>query len=190
MSSRRRLSPRGAGCIAEIEKESLDSTGLRSEVVTLWQGGAFHLYRFKRYTDVRLVFAPEQQAAFYGGDPDNFEFPRYDLDICLFRAYENGQPVQPGDYLSFSRTGPREGDLVFVSGNPGRTSRLLTMAELKELRDQAIPFRLLSLKAGSVAGIWSARNGENARRAREALFGVQNSRKAFDGRLAGLLSPP
>ena len=80
--------------IAEIEKESLDKTGLRSDVVTLWQGGAFHLYRYKRYTDVRLVFAPEQQIAFYGGDPDNFEFPRFDLDICLFRAYEDGKPAK------------------------------------------------------------------------------------------------
>jgi len=84
--------------IADIEKESLDKTGLRSDVVTLWQGGAYHLYRYKRYTDVRLVFAPEQQIAFYGGDPDNFEFPRYDLDICLFRAYENGQPAKVKDY--------------------------------------------------------------------------------------------
>ena len=90
--------------IAEIEKESLDSTGLRSDVVTLWQGGAYHLYRYKRYTDVRLVFAPEQQIALYGGDPDNFEFPRYDLDICLFRAYENGQPARVKDYLRFSPT--------------------------------------------------------------------------------------
>src|SRR5438477_509243 len=79
---------------AEIEKESLDKTGLRSNVVTLYQGGAYHLYRFKKYTDVRLVFAPEQQAAFYGGDPDNFEYPRFDLDICFFRVYENGQPAK------------------------------------------------------------------------------------------------
>ncbi|MGO8701946.1 MAG: S46 family peptidase [Limisphaerales bacterium] len=176
--------------IAEIEKQSQDQTGLRSEVVTLWQGGAYHLYRYKRYTDVRLVFAPEQQMAFFGGDPDNFEFPRFDLDICLFRAYENGQPVHPSDYLRFSREGPREGDLVFVSGNPGRTSRLLTVAELKELRDQAIPFRLMSLKDREVLlESWSARTDENARRAKEVLFGVKNSRKAYDGRLAGLLSP-
>jgi len=80
--------------IAEIEKESLEQTGLRADVVTLWQGAAYHLYRFKRYTDVRIVFAPEEQIAFYGGDPDNFEFPRFDLDICLFRAYENGQPAK------------------------------------------------------------------------------------------------
>src|SRR5208282_1512290 len=113
--------------IAEIEKESFDRTGLRSDVVTLWEGGAYHLYRYKRYTDVRIVFAPEEQIAFYGGDPDNFEFPRYDLDICIFRAYENGRPAHIDDFLRFSRQGPRDGDLVLVSGNPGRTSRLLTV---------------------------------------------------------------
>ena len=90
--------------------------------MTLWHGGAYQLYRFKRYTDVRIVFAPEQQIAYFGGDPDNFEYPRYDLDICLFRAYENGQPVKVKDYLKFSSAGAREGDLVFVSGHPGHRS--------------------------------------------------------------------
>jgi hypothetical protein len=176
--------------IADIEKESLDRTGLRSDVVTLWQGGAYHLYRYKRYTDVRLVFAPEQQIAFFGGDPDNFEFPRYNLDICLFRAYENGQPAKVKDFLRFSPTGAHEGDLVFVSGHPGRTSRLLTVAELQDLRDEALPFRLSTLKRLEVLlGNWSARSQENARRAKKELFSVQNSRKALDGRLAGLLDP-
>lgn len=176
--------------IATIEKESQDKTGLRSDVVTLWQGGAYHLYRYKRYTDVRLVFAPEQQIAFFGGDPDNFEFPRYDLDICLFRAYENGKPAHITNYLKFSTTGPRDGDLVFVSGHPGHTSRLLTMAELQNLRDQRLPLGLASLKRMEVLlNNWSQRGEENARRAREMLFGVQNSRKANDGRLAGLLDP-
>jgi hypothetical protein len=176
--------------IAGIEKESLDKTGLRSDVVTLWQGGTYQLYRYKRYTDVRIVFAPEQQAAFFGGDPDNFEFPRYDFDICLFRAYENGKPARTRDFLKFSPTGPRDGELVFVSGHPGGTSRLLTMAELDNLRDQALPFRLVMLKRDEVLlANWSARADENARRAREYLFGVQNSRKALDGRLAGLLDP-
>jgi hypothetical protein len=176
--------------IAAIEKESLDQTGLRSDVVTLWQGGAFHLYRYKRYTDVRLVFAPEQQTAFYGGDPDNFEFPRHDLDICLFRAYENGHPARVREFLRFSPDGPRDGDLVFVSGHPGATSRLLTVSELEELRDHALPFRLTLLKSQEVLlSAWSARSEENARRAKSALFGVANSRKALDGRLAGLLDP-
>ncbi|HEX4264406.1 MAG TPA: S46 family peptidase [Verrucomicrobiae bacterium] len=176
--------------IAEIEKESLDKTGLRSDVVTLWQGGTYQLYRYKRYTDVRIVFAPELQAAFFGGDPDNFEFPRFDFDICLFRAYENGEPAKTKDFLKFSATGPRDGELVFVSGHPGGTSRQLTMAELDNLRDQGLPFRLANLKREEVLlGNWSAREEENARRARESLFGVQNSRKALDGRLAGLLDP-
>jgi len=176
--------------IAEIEKESLDRTGLRSDVVTLWQGGAYHLYCYQRYTDVRLVFAPEQQIAFYGGDPDNFEFPRYDLDICLFRAYENGRPAKVEHFLRFSPKGAAEGELVFVSGHPGRTERLLTVAELEYQRDQALPFRLNSLKRLEVLlGNWSARSEENARRAKDDSFGVQNSRKANDGRLAGLLDP-
>jgi hypothetical protein len=174
--------------IADVEKESMESTGLRSDVVTLWQGGAYHLYRFKRYTDVRIVFAPEQQIAFYGGDPDNFEFPRYDLDICLFRAYEQGKPAKTQDFLKFSPRGAADGDLVFVSGHPGRTSRLLTMSELCYLRDQSLPFRLASLKRLEVLlGNWSARSEENARRGRSSLFGVQNSRKAADGDLAALL---
>jgi hypothetical protein len=176
--------------IAGIEKESLEQTGLRSDVVTLWQGGAYHLYRYKRYTDVRLVFAPEQQMAFYGGDPDNFEFPRYDLDICLFRAYENGRPAHIQDYLRVSPQGPRDGDLVLVSGHPGHTSRLLTVAELEELRDAVLPFTLEELKwRESLLDSWSARGAENARRAKSLSFGVKNNRKRGDGQLAGLLDP-
>lgn len=176
--------------IAEVEKESQDRTGLRSDVVTLWQGGAYHLYTFKRYTDVRLVFAPEQQIAFFGGDPDNFEFPRHDLDICFFRAYENGKPAKVNQYLRFSAKGAADGELVFVTGHPGRTSRLLTVAELEYLRDFGLPTRLANLKRVEVLlANWSARSVENARRARDDYFGVQNSRKALDGRLAGLLSP-
>ena len=173
--------------IAGIEKESLEQTGLRSDVVTLWQGGAYHLYRYKRYTDVRLVFAPEQQMAFYGGDPDNFEFPRYDLDICLFRAYENGRPAHIQDYLRVSPQGPRDGDLVLVSGHPGHTSRLLTVAELEELRDAVLPFTLEELKwRESLLDSWSARGAENARRAKSLSFGVKNNRKRGDGQLAGI----
>jgi hypothetical protein len=176
--------------MAEIEKESLDKTGLRSDVVTLYQGGQYHLYRFKKYTDVRLVFAPEQQIAFFGGDPDNFEYPRYDLDICLFRAYENGQPSKVQHYLTWSKAGAGENELVFVSGHPGRTSRLLTVAELEYQRDFRIPYALQRLKSLDVLlTAFSARSDENARRAREELFTVQNSRKAYDGELAGILDP-
>lgn len=176
--------------MAEIEKESLEKTGMRSDVVTLYQGGKYHLYRFKRYTDVRLVFAPEQQIAFYGGDPDNFEYPRYDLDICFFRAYENGKPAKVQHYLKWSEKGTAEGDLVFVSGHPGRTSRLLTVNELEYLRDVRLPNTLRRLfRMEVVLSSYSGRSQENARRAKDDLFGVQNSRKALKGELAGLLEP-
>ncbi|MBK9138690.1 MAG: S46 family peptidase [Verrucomicrobia bacterium] len=176
--------------IAEIEKESRERTGLRSDVVTLYQGGAYHLYRFKRYTDVRLVFAPEQQIAFFGGDPDNFEYPRYVLDVAFFRAYENGQPAQIEHFLKWSAKGAADGELTFVSGHPGRTSRLLTLAELEYLRDVAYPYQLDLLKRREVLlSVWSARSEENARRAKDDLFGVQNSRKARDGGIAGLYDP-
>lgn len=176
--------------IAEIEKESQDRTHLRSNVVTLYQGGQYHLYRFKRYTDVRMVFAPEQQAAFFGGDPDNFEFPRYNLDICLFRVYENDRPIHVDHYLKWSKSGAVEGELTFVSGHPGRTSRLLTMPELEYLRDIQYPYSLGRLKRREVLlSSWSARSAENGRRAKDELFGIQNSRKALDGGHAGLFDP-
>jgi hypothetical protein len=176
--------------MAAIEKESLDATGFRSDVVTLYQGGAYHLYRFKKYTDVRLVFAPEQQVAFFGGDPDNFEYPRFDLDICLFRAYEDGKPVKVPHYLKWSKSGAAEGELTFVSGHPGRTERLLTVAELEYLRDRQYPISLAYLKRREVLlRSWSERSGENARRAKDELFGIQNSRKARDGGHAGLYDP-
>jgi hypothetical protein len=176
--------------MAEIEKESKDKTGLRSDVVTLYQGGRYHLYRFKRYTDVRVVFAPEQQIAFYGGDPDNFEYPRYDLDVCFFRAYENGKPAKIEHYLKWSEAGTKDGDLVFVSGHPGRTSRLLAISELEYTRDYRLPKTLARLyRLEVILTAYSARSQENARRAKDELFGVQNSRKANIGRLGGLLDP-
>jgi hypothetical protein len=148
------------------------------------------LYRFKRYTDIRLVFAPEAQIAFFGGDPDNFEFPRYDLDVCFFRVYENNQPVQSTHYLKWSDRGAADNELVFVSGHPGRTSRLLTTPELAYLRDNQFPDQLATLKRREVLlSSWSARSQENNRRAREDLFGIQNSRKVRDGGLAALQDP-
>jgi hypothetical protein len=158
--------------------------------VTLYQGGLYHLYRFKRYTDVRVVFAPEQQIAFFGGDPDNFEYPRFDLDVCFFRAYENGKPAKIQHYLKWSQAGTKDGDLVFVSGHPGRTSRLFTMAELEYVRDVQMPRTLQRLyRMEVVLNSYSERSLENARRAKDDLFGVQNSRKARRGGLAGLLDP-
>lgn len=176
--------------MAGIEKESVDKTGLHGEVVTLYQGAKYHLYQYKKYTDVRLVFAPEDQIAFYGGDPDNFEYPRFDLDICVFRAYENGLPARVAHHLSWSKSGPANNELVFVSGHPGRTDRLRTMAELEYLRDLEYPRTLQRLKRVEVLlSSWSARGAENARRARTELFSVKNARKVRDGALAGLLTP-
>src|SRR5437762_9418235 len=108
------------GAISKIEDDPKKETSLRSNVETLYQGGQYHLYRFKKYTDVRLVFAPEQQIAFYGGDPDNFEYPRFDLDICFFRVYENDKPAKIEHYLKWSKEGAKDGELTFVSGHPGR----------------------------------------------------------------------
>jgi hypothetical protein len=176
--------------ISQIEKESFDKTKLRSDVVTLYQGGQYHLYCFKKYTDVRLVFAPEQQIAFYGGDPDNFEYPRFDLDVCFFRVYENDQPVKIEHYLKWSKAGATKDELVFVSGHPGRTDRLNTVAALDYMRDRSFPYLLQRLNRWEVMLLaFSGRSEENAREAKEFLFMVQNSRKARNGGLEGLLTP-
>ncbi|HVA49682.1 MAG TPA: S46 family peptidase [Pirellulales bacterium] len=173
-----------------IEEESFQKTGLRSDVITLYQGGQFHLYRYKKYTDVRLVFAPEKSIAFFGGDPDNFEFPRYDLDVCFFRAYEDDQPAKIEHYLAWSESGAGDDELVFVSGNPGRTNRLNTVAHLRFLRDRVFPLSLNVLRRREVMlRTYSDRSRENARRAQDELFGYQNSRKARLGGLAGLQDP-
>jgi hypothetical protein len=132
--------------ISAIESESLKATGLRSDVVTLYQGGMYNLYRYKKYTDIRLVFVPEFQAAFFGGDPDNFNFPRFNIDMALVRVYENDQPVHPESYFKWSTTGTKERDVTFVTGNPGSTSRLDTVAHLQELRDTSIPIILRLLE--------------------------------------------
>ena len=173
-----------------IEKESMDKTGLRSDVITLYQGGEYHLYRYKKYTDVRLVFAPEQDIAFFGGDPDNFEYPRFDLDICFFRVYEDGKPAKIKNYLKWSPAWPKDGELVFVSGHPGRTDRLDTLAHIEFIRDRAMPDLLNRLRRREVLLLtYSQRSAENTRRAKDDLFTVQNSRKARLGMLAGLQDP-
>jgi hypothetical protein len=173
-----------------IEKESLDKTGLRSDVITLYNGGLYHLYRFKKYTDVRIVLAPEKDIAFFGGDPDNFEYPRYDLDICFFRVYEDGKPATIEHYLKWSPKGAGDGELVFVSGHPGRTDRLDTMDHIQFLRDVVFPQAMRKLYRWEVTlSTYSTRSRENARRAQDDLFGVQNSRKARLGMLAGLQDP-
>src|SRR5256886_9662606 len=173
--------------IAAVEAESTKATGLRSDVVTLYQGGQYNLYRYKKYTDVRLVFAPEFQAAFFGGDPDNFNFPRFNIDMALVRVYENEQPVHPTSYFKWSTGGAKEGDLAFVIGNPGSTSRLNTVAHLQELRDTSIPivFRLLERREAMLKK-YMAMGEEQNRRAQNELNSVQNSLKVYRGRSAGL----
>ncbi len=176
--------------LAEVEQESLEQTGLRSDVVTLYQGGQYHLYRYKRYTDVRLVWAPEQQAAFFGGDPDNFGYPRYCMDVTLFRVYENGQPVKVEHFLKWNPAGTQDGELVFITGHPGSTQRLITMAELEYARDVQVPGAMRYLKNREVLlNSYGKRGEEQARRARDELLSIENSRKVYDGRISGLLDP-
>src|SRR6266704_2491708 len=173
--------------IAAIEGESTKATGLRSDVVTLYQGGQYNLYRYKKYTDVRLVFVPEFQAAFFGGDPDNFNFPRFNIDMALVRVYENDQPVHPESYFKWSTVGAKEGDLAFVIGNPGSTARLNTVAHLEEVRDTSIPIilRLLERREAMLKK-YMAMGEEQTRRAENELNSIQNSLKVYRGQLAGL----
>src|SRR5579863_10753786 len=174
--------------IAAIERESQEKTGFRSDVVTLYQGGEYWLYRYKKYTDVRIVFAPEQQIAFFGGDPDNFTYPRYDLDLALFRVYENGKPIDSKDYLKWNPKGAGDDDLVFVSGHPGSTQRMDTMAQLAIERDVIEPSILKILKRRTaVLREYSGQGSEQTRQAMSQIFNLENSVKAFEGRYEGLL---
>jgi hypothetical protein len=174
--------------IADIERESLQKTGLRSDVVTLYHGGEYWLYRYKKYTDVRLVFAPEDQAAFFGGDPDNFTFPRHDIDMALFRVYEDGKPLETKDYLKWNPLGAKDDELVFVAGHPGATSRLDTLAQLEFERDFSLPVSLRSLKHRvEMLRAYSAQGPEQARQAASLIFNLENSIKAFEGSQRGLL---
>jgi hypothetical protein len=173
--------------MSSLEKEC-SVNGLRCDVVTLYSGALYNLYKYKRYSDIRLVMAPEFEIAFFGGDPDNFEYPRYDLDISFLRAYENDQPAKTTDYLKWSKSGIQDGDLVFVSGHPGRTGRLLTMDQLGFLRDVQYPLALQSLKRRiEMLQSFSAESAEKALEAQSDLFSLQNSYKAINGYQGGLL---
>jgi hypothetical protein len=174
--------------MARVEKESLDKTGLRSNVVDLYYGGEYWLYRYKRYTDVRLVFAPESQAAFFGGDSDNFTYPRYCLDVAFLRVYENGQPAATPHYLKLDPKGPGRDELVFVSGNPGSTDRLFTYAQLEFQRDTRYPIAmdLFDTWAGLLRG-YAKQGAEAQRRAQGMLLAITNSQKAYQGEYGGLL---
>ena len=177
--------------IAGLEKGVADEAkGVRADVVTLFSGGAYHLYTFKKYTDIRLVFAPEKQIAFFGGDPDNFEYPRFDLDMCFFRVYENDKPIVCEHFLKWSEAGSAADELIFVSGHPGRTNRQNTVAELKYLRDTGYPYLLQRLNRLEVLlNSWVERSEANRQKGEDELFGIQNSRKARIGGLQGLLDP-
>jgi hypothetical protein len=189
MSTEQAVAARRA-VIAKIEKEALDESGLKSTVTTLYGGGRYHLYQYKKYTDVRLVWAPETAIAFFGGDADNFEYPRYCLDATIFRVYEDGKPAKIEHFLKWSANGPEENEVAFVSGNPGRTSRIFTMDALKYQRDLNLPYIMANSRRQEILlQQYALRGKENARRARDELFGVQNSRKARLGMLAGLQDP-
>jgi hypothetical protein len=174
--------------MSQIEKDCATSTGLRCDVVIFYSGQVYNLYKYKKYTDVRLVFAPEFDAAFFGGDPDNFNYPRYDLDITFFRVYEHDKPAHLDNYLRWSATGVKDNDLIFVSGHPGSTGRLLTMAQLQFLRDVQYPSVLNFLRHRiGVLEDFSKQSEENARVAKEDTFGLQNALKAITGYNSGLL---
>ena len=174
--------------IAQIENESLTATGLRSDVVSLYQGGEYWLYRYKKYTDVRLVFAPEQQMAFFGGDPDNFTYPRYDLDFALFRIYENDRPIKPAHYLKWNAKGATQGELVFVSGHPGSTDRNHTVAQMETERDVVYPISIDVINRRlDVLRKYASGSTEQARQAAELIFSLENAVKAMSGEYRGLL---
>ncbi len=172
---------------AAIEAACQTSPELRCEVVSLYRGGRYDLYRYRRYQDVRLVFAPEFAIAFFGGDPDNFNFPRYDLDVAFLRVYRDGKPAPTEHWFRWSPGGPREGELTFVSGNPGGTSRQLTVAQLEYQRDVVLFERLLALTELRGALVeYAHRGAEQARHSEATLFYVENSVKALLGRIRAL----
>lgn len=176
--------------MSAIEKECADRTGHRCDVVTLFSGGQYHLYEYQKYTDIRLVFAPEKDIAFFGGDPDNFVYPRWDLDIAFFRVYEDGKALKPLQYLPWSKQGVKKGELTFVSGNPGSTGRLSTYAELELQRDLSLKLNL-DRHDGFIKALqeYSKQSPEAARVALEEIFGSQNSYKAISGFRSGLKDP-
>ncbi len=175
---------------AKLAKSCGVDTKVRCDVVTLYAGGRYDLYKYRRYDDVRLVFAPEEEAAFFGGDPDNFNFPRYDFDVSFLRAYENNAPVKTEHYFKWSEGGPKAGDMTFISGHPGRTERAQTVAQLEYERDYTLP-RMIAFDS-EIRGLlteYEQRGAEEARTANTGLFGVENSLKVYKGRQEALVDP-
>jgi hypothetical protein len=173
---------------ALISKESTEKTGLRSEVISFYQGSEYWLHRYKKYTDVRLVMAPEARIAFYGGDADNFTYPRHDLDMTFVRVYEDNKPLKSGNFLRWKTAGAADGELVFVSGHPGSTNRLQTLAQTEYQRDYSYPRQLnASRRRLALLKEYSKRGPEQARQAAGQIFGIENGLKAQGGEYAGLL---
>jgi hypothetical protein len=176
--------------IAAIEGEAEKKTSLQTEMVTLYQGAQYHLYLYKKFTDIRLVFAPEFDAAFFGGDPDNFTYPRYALDLTLFRVYDGGKPLTVKHYLPWSAAGVKENEPVFTSGHPGSTQRLNTVAHLDVLRDHSLPANIeIYGRFRDALAAYSKQGAEQERQAKDHIFGIENSLKAWRGQLQGLKDP-
>lgn len=175
----------------ELEKAACGADlRLHCEVVSLYQGGQYKLYKYRRYSDVRLVFAPEFQAAFFGGDPDNFNFPRYALDCSFLRLYENGKPVTTPEHLMWNAKAPAAGAPTFVAGNPGTTQRLMTAAQFRTLHDVVLPFRLITLSELRGRTLRFAEESEdNRRNSKDFLFGLENGFKVYTGQQLALTDP-
>ncbi|HSP78944.1 MAG TPA: S46 family peptidase [Myxococcaceae bacterium] len=174
--------------VARLESACATEPDIRCNVVTLYQGGRYNRYKYRRFQDVRLVFAPEHEIAFFGGDPDNFEFPRYDYDVAFLRVYEEGRPVELEHWFRWSESGAKPGDLTFVSGHPGRTSRLRTVAQLAYQRDFALPERLFYLaELRGMLNEFQKRGPEFTRISNNLKFSVENAYKALLGRREALV---
>jgi hypothetical protein len=173
---------------AKIESACGTAQDVRCQVVTLYQGGVYDLYKYKRYQDIRVVFAPEESVAFFGGDPDNFTFPRFDLDTTFVRIYDQGKPLHTDNYLKFATKGVKAGDIAFTSGNPGATERENTLAQLEYQRDVAQPFILnLFSELRGVLNEFGTKGPEESRTSTTLLFSVENSLKAYKGRQLALV---
>ncbi|MBD3288250.1 S46 family peptidase [candidate division KSB1 bacterium] len=188
MSDQEALKARKAK-IAEIEQERKEKTGLQYDVVNLYHGGEYWAYGYRKYTDVRLVMAPERLAAYFGGDLDNFTYPRYDLDMAFFRVYENDEPLKSENYLKWNAKGAGKDELVFISGNPGSTDRLYTYPQLEFQRDYRYPMLLKYIhKRLEILRDYAGKGAEEQRRALGQIFGLENADKALTGELQGLMN--
>jgi hypothetical protein len=176
--------------IKELEKKYSEELQLRCNVVTLYNGGEYMLYAYKRYTDVKLVFAPENLLGFFGGDPDNFTYPRYDLDVTFFRVYDNGKPLKTEYYFKWSNNGAIIGEPIFVVGNPGRTERLKTVSQLELARDFQVPV-LVSFFDNMIPKVEELLKNYPDKKSEyeDYLFGLQNSQKVYYGQLKALNDP-